>query len=285
MTRLWDLCVQQTVDPGFAVAVGRRWSPTTFHALGISWLASSSLGDGLQRFVRYGKLIADAITIEVQDKGPVTRMNISSATHTHPAATTASMAAVVAMTRMLIGEAFVPVRIDLMRVQNFGAKALADYAQCPIETDAAAAGIVFSREDVARYLPTANSALSQANDAVAVAYISTLEKSDISTQLVNLLHELLPTGKVTEDLVAKLLHLSTRTMQRRLAEDGTSFGQLYEDLRKEKAVQYLGIAHLSISEITYLLGYSEPANFSRACRRWFGQSPSLYRKQHASAIA
>lgn len=285
MTNLWDLCVKQTADAGFGVAVGRRWNPTTFHALGISWLASSSLGDALQRFVRYGKLVTDAITIEVADKGPVTRMNLLSTSQAHPAAVAASIAAVIAMTRMLIGNSFVPVRIDLVDAENFAVDDLAEYAQCPLDHNAGVIGIVFSRADIVRFLPTANSALSEANDAVAVAYLSTLEKSNISTQLINLLHELLSVGKVTEDIVAKSLNMSTRTMQRRLADEGTSFGLLYEELRKEKAIQYLGIAHLSVSEITYLLGYSEPANFSRACKRWFGLAPSQYRQQLASVVA
>ncbi|MCP5208564.1 MAG: AraC family transcriptional regulator ligand-binding domain-containing protein [Hahellaceae bacterium] len=285
MSRLWDLCIKQTADIGFGVAVGKRWSPTTFHALGISWLASSSLGDGLQRFVRYGKLVTDAVTLEVEDKGPVTQMNILSATPVHPAASAASIAAVIAMTRMLVGDSFVPVRIDLISAEGFAVDALTEYAQCPVEQNAGRIRIVFSRSDIVRFLPTANSALSEANDAVAVAYLSSLDKSCVSTQLINLLHELLPVGKVTEEMVARSLNMSTRTMQRRLAEEDTSFGLLYEALRQEKAVQYLRIAHLSVSEITYLLGYSEPANFTRACKRWFGLSPTQYRQQQASVVA
>ena len=67
-------------------------------------------------------------------------------------------------------------------------------------------------------------------------------------------------------------------MQRRLAEEGTSFGDILQNTRRELAKSYLQESQLSINEIAYLLGFSEHANFSRACKRWFGRAPSEYRR-------
>lgn len=64
---------------------------------------------------------------------------------------------------------------------------------------------------------------------------------------------------------------------RRLHAEGISFKQLLDETRRELAAQYLQDSHRRIGEITYLLGFSEPSNFTRAFRRWTGLSPNEYR--------
>jgi AraC-like DNA-binding protein len=79
--------------------------------------------------------------------------------------------------------------------------------------------------------------------------------------------------------VAQALHLSERTLQRRLQEEGTSYQQLLDDTRRELAQQYLATPRMTLLEIAYLLGFSEPSNFFRAFRRWFGKTPGEYREE------
>ena len=81
------------------------------------------------------------------------------------------------------------------------------------------------------------------------------------------------------DQVAQHLNLSLRTLQRRLQDEGVSYKQLLEEVRKDFAMSYLRNPELSISEIAYLLGYRETSAFSRACKRWLGQSPQQWRTQ------
>lgn len=92
--------------------------------------------------------------------------------------------------------------------------------------------------------------------------------------------EMLPSGRASARQVAEMLHLSVRSLQRKLAEKDTGFAQLLEDTRRELARQYVSNTRLSVGEITYLLGFSDPANFTRAFRRWTGQSPSAFRQTH-----
>ena len=89
--------------------------------------------------------------------------------------------------------------------------------------------------------------------------------------------ERLPSGHVTQEEIAQELNMSLRNMQRRLRGEGTSFTQLLDDTRRTLATQYVRSRRLSINEITYLLGFSEPSNFSRAFKRWTGLSPSEFR--------
>ena len=79
--------------------------------------------------------------------------------------------------------------------------------------------------------------------------------------------------------VAQDLGLSSRTLQRRLREQGFVFGQLVEEVRRRLAQSYLDEGRLSVSEVAYLLGYSELSAFSRAYRRWTGAAPIAGRQR------
>lgn len=106
---------------------------------------------------------------------------------------------------------------------------------------------------------------------------------DLMRELRRRVLSALPQGGVTIDDIAAQLGLSERTLQRRLQTLGLSFQQFVEELRFETACRYLRQGHLPLTEIGYLLGYSEPSAFSRAFRRWSGVSPLSYRRQLGAA--
>jgi AraC-like DNA-binding protein len=74
-------------------------------------------------------------------------------------------------------------------------------------------------------------------------------------------------------------------MQRQLAEQQQSFKQLLDEIRQQLAEQYLANSALSLNGITYLLGFANQANFTRAFKRWHGITPSSYRQQLLKLIA
>lgn len=78
--------------------------------------------------------------------------------------------------------------------------------------------------------------------------------------------------------VAKGLHVSLRTLQRRLTEHGTSFQDEVDTVRRELAFEYLKDAHLGVSQVAFLLGYSELSTFDRAFKRWTGMTPRVWRE-------
>jgi AraC-like DNA-binding protein len=90
---------------------------------------------------------------------------------------------------------------------------------------------------------------------------------------------LLPHGKATARTVAKHLALSVRTQSRRLADEGTTYAEVVDHLRRSLALQYLKEPGMSVSQIAWLLGYEGSTSFNHAFRRWTGQSPSTARNQ------
>jgi AraC-like DNA-binding protein len=77
--------------------------------------------------------------------------------------------------------------------------------------------------------------------------------------------------------LAEHLYISARTMIRQLRREGTSYQQIINDIQKSRAVEFLKITELTISDVAARLGYADPANFGRAFRRWFGVSPGKFR--------
>jgi AraC-like DNA-binding protein len=86
-------------------------------------------------------------------------------------------------------------------------------------------------------------------------------------------------GNTRIDAFARQLAMSGRTLQRRLAAEGVSYQQLLDDARKEAAVRYISEPTLAICEVAYLVGYSEPAPFHRAFKRWYGMTPQVFRQK------
>jgi len=109
-----------------------------------------------------------------------------------------------------------------------------------------------------------------------------IDPLETAATLETLVRTLLPYEKVTADFVASLLHMSTRTLQRRLADWGFSFEEIVDDVRRTEAIRRILIGDGSLVEIAFLLGYSDQAHFYRAFRRWTGMTPSEYRAQFAA---
>jgi AraC-like DNA-binding protein len=149
----------------------------------------------------------------------------------------------------------------------------------PIHYSSDRNAIYFDKVDITQRLPTANAELARTNEKIIVDYLSRLDKNNITTQVKAKLLEILPSGHLTEEIILQSLHLSQRTLQRKLKEEGTTFKELLDETRRELAKEYVNDTSLSFSEITYLLGFSEQSNFTRAFKRWQGQSPSAYRGQ------
>lgn len=101
---------------------------------------------------------------------------------------------------------------------------------------------------------------------------------DLVAQVQRLL-QLQQDGYPSLTQLADQLHLSSRTLKRRLQQQGTSFSLMQEDLRRRDAKRLLGEGKLAVQQVASLLGYRDPANFSRAFQRWQGETPSQYRRR------
>lgn len=88
----------------------------------------------------------------------------------------------------------------------------------------------------------------------------------------------LPKGGAVTERIAAVMHMSGRTLQRRLKDHRTSFEDVVDEVRKAQAMSLLHDEKLSLGEVAFLLGYADQATFSRAFKRWTGNAPGEYRR-------
>lgn len=112
--------------------------------------------------------------------------------------------------------------------------------------------------------------------------LNTFANQNLTDRIRNLIRVKLVDGYPSLEMIADNLHMSTSAIQRNLAWEGLSYTDLVEETRKSLSEMYFKQRNLSLSEIAYLLGYSELSAFSRAFRRWTGYSPREYRSRHPS---
>jgi AraC-like DNA-binding protein len=280
MFRLWSEAGEITHDPCFGLEAGRRWKPTTFHALGFAWLASGTLHDALVRLTRYVHIVNSSVKAQLELRGAryVLTYGLSgSAMTAHPAAIDASQVALMQMCRQICGQGYEPQGVLISHARPPCHGRLEAFFRAPVQYDAEKNGLIFDAQSIDRRLPTANAELARVNEEVVLKYLSHLDRASVATQVKSHLIELLPAGHVGEDAVASSLNLSLRSLQRKLLEEGTSYARLLEETRRDMARGYIENSSLSINEIAYLLGFSEPANFTRAFRRWYDVTPSSFR--------
>jgi AraC-like DNA-binding protein len=151
-----------------------------------------------------------------------------------------------------------------------------DYYGSEVRFSQPQGGLEVRDADLAR--PVADDA--QAHE-VLVRYLEGLEIPEdrgFADSVRRLVVELLPTGTVTMNLLARQFALHPKTFQRRLAAEGTTFGTLVEQARRELADHYLRESDLELTQIARELGYAEQSVLSRSCRRWFGEPPGAIRR-------
>lgn len=151
---------------------------------------------------------------------------------------------------------------------------------CPVRQQAPWTGVSVPRSSWLLPLRRRDPVLRQVLEARADDVLARLKmRTGVALQVQRALASRVAGGDMRIGALARELAMSHRTLQRRLAAEEVSYQELLDDARKEAAARYLGESTLAICEIAYLVGYSEPAPFHRAFKRWYGVTPENFRLQ------
>ncbi len=277
VNRLWQLAREATGDPCIGLFVGRSLRPTALHALGFAWLASPDLLQGLERMTRYVRIVNSGLSAEIIVEGDLVRVVRDIEVAHCDEAVDGFLAAVVKMCRAMSDVEFAPELVTIRHADNGHIDQYIDYFKCPITFGADEDALHFSLATLQAPLPAANLDLAHANDRVAERYLASLDPNLVQDKVREILLDLMPSGKVTQNVVAGQLHRSVSSLQRQLQSEGVSYRQILEDTRRALATQFVREEDYSLSQIAYLLGFSDQANFSRAFKRWTGKTPTGFR--------
>ena len=193
------------------------------------------------------------------------------------------MALLLDMCRLTAGAALRPVAVSLRRRRPVSPLAYERFFGCPVEFGAKENAFVLSATDADKPLDSSNRQLASVFDKMLAEQLARLDRTDVVARCKAAILERLTTGEISEAEAAAQLHMSSRTLQRKLAEARTSYKSLVDGTRQDLALRYIDDPHRSITDITFLLGFAGPSSLTRAFKRWTGVSPSEYRAT-ASAL-
>ena len=154
--------------------------------------------------------------------------------------------------------------------------------QAPVVYDAGWNAMQFDPEFLSLKQPPVNRYVFGVLSERADALLKELQSSKTTRGRVeSLLMQTLHTGEASMDSVAEKLGLSRQTLYRQLKAEGATFEQVLDELRHKLALHFLAGKKVSVNETAYLVGFSDPAAFSRAFKRWTGANPSAVRGMKA----
>ena len=247
--------------------------------------SSETLIDALQRAVRYSSIVNEGVSLKCID-GKFVRISfhcVGIGRHLDAHQIECTMTMVVRVCRQLTGLRLSPNRVRLMHHRPRNTE-LARFFGDNIEFGAAADDITFSNNIRQSPVVSADPYLNKLMTSYCEEAIShrPQTRGSFRSRVENVIVPLLPHGKAHVSEIARQLGVSQRTFARRLSEEGLTFSELLDNLRSDLANRHLADRDLAISQIAWLLGYSDVGAFSHAFKRWTGKTPGQARAEYAA---
>jgi AraC-like DNA-binding protein len=270
-------------DPCFGLRVSDFIHPTSYKALGVALLSSSTLRSFFHRWERYFTFITSNRRVSVEERRDGLALTFSliqplSDPEVERVLFEGTLAATVKFIRLMYEPGYEPAAVNVTWPADASRHdSYVQYLGPNIVYSSDGAAVCLDFADVDLPLPAASAEMARKNDRVVAQYLARLERSNVPAQVHAKLIELLPSGKCNKTLVADALFMSVRTLHNKLSKSGTSYQALLDSTRKQLAEQYILEQELSVSDVAYLLGFSDSSNFCRAFHRWTGVTPSEFR--------
>lgn len=283
VSALWRLALQRSPDPFIGLHAATAVPFGAYRVIDFLAASSPTVGEAITRVARYFPLVNSAIELRItegRDEVCVELVNpCDPGTMPRPYVEYA-LAVTVLHCRHATGVAFPLERVELT-VSDVPAQEYAAVFGCKIQLGAARNAFVVPRSAWQLKNRVASPDLLRTLEEHADRLLATLRSEDVESAVARILMEELRGGDPSLEHVAKRMAMSPRTLQRRLRDEHSAFADVLDRTRKHFATCYLQERGLQLTEIAYLLGFSEQSAFSRAFQRWYGVSPTQYRSQAA----
>jgi AraC-like DNA-binding protein len=273
--------VARLLPEGWGLRAGSGFHATTHGPVGFAAVSAPTLGDSLAVLARFGRVrvpyylmdshrderaltlfVEEFLALRRNERIPLLEM---------------LMLSVQGLIESVLGAPMDRAHIDFAFPRPAYADRYPAHFHASVRFDCPATGLAIPREWLSLDCPLADPAMFEASLRELEVLERRLEGGDFIAARVEHLIAASGDAGLSLDQVAARMRLSRRTLVRRLGRAGASFRDLLDAHHRARAAALLAEAHLDIGEVGYRLGYRDPANFGRACRRWFGMSPRRYR--------
>jgi len=283
-SKLLEYAAEALNDNIFGLHLAQQSNPREVGLLFYVSSAAMTVGEALALFGRYCRIVNEAarpkltrspegVVVQVQFVGVprhLARQNAEFGT-----------AATIKGLREIAGRNIHPTQVTFAHPRNSHLREFERFFGCPVEFGGLMDQLSFSSETLTVPLLTEDRHLLETLQPICdeAAKQRNTAKGTLRASVEDELHKLLPHGKARRETVARRLAMSARTLSRRLADEGTSYDGIVDELRRSLALQYVKERSISLSQIAWLLGYEGSTSFNHAFVRWTGRSPSTARNE------
>ena len=279
---LWDLVLGAVHEPAFALVVSSSLELEHSEVFGFLAMSCATLGEAFERTAKYRALYNTGARWELQIEDDAVRLiyypwQIARRSAGYHAAIELSVADMAAAARRLARPMIAPIAVKLAHAAPSSTRAYHQAFGIEPTFGAVLDELVYPPGLLEVPIKSFNSRLRDYFDSQC-ATLAERFVGDAPTS-ARARAELIATmngGDVSMDAVAKRIGTSGRSLHRKLAEEGTRFADLLDDVRQEFAKRYLARGTVTASEIAYLTGFQSPNAFFRAFKRWTGQTPKAF---------
>ncbi len=268
---LWESAAEECSDSDFGLHTAEVLKPGVLDVLDYAVRSAPTFGTALERLLRYSRLAHEPAIFRLVLCPSTIRVEHSF----RPGFTTPcrqeaefTIASISVIAEQIVEKGLKPVAVEFMHAKPNEIREHVRIFGLEPKFSRVANALVFHRAMMDRPLITADTVLSRIVERHAETLLGALPPDTIAEQVRRVLVKALPEGQIAISKVARILGTSERTLQRRLVSEGTTFAGVLDTLRHDLALGYLAGGRMTLAEIAYLLGYSEPSPFHRAFKRW-----------------
>lgn len=285
MNRLWHIAARLTQDDSFGLLMGNQYHSTTIELLALAASSSETVGDAIQRMVRYMPVFSTQVqlfsmedeqflTLYFEPRGTPHAFHLESViaqcqkiwkvleNGKHPLVLETRLTGEHEKHRVLC-EQLIGSRV------RFGSKRVA---------------VRMDRRLLSNPLRSADAFLRRRLDFALEDMLNELPNVDFAEQVKQRIRVLVAEREISEELVATPFNMSPRHLRRKLSETRTTYEKLLDEVRMELAMRLIKEGRLNLGRIAFELGFLDPSSFTRAFRRWTGMSPTAFRSElHGNA--
>jgi AraC-like DNA-binding protein len=279
--RAIESAASSTATPDFGRRLARRQGIEILGPVGVAARTAATVTAALGIFSTFMSAYSPAIGISIvplddRDRSFFKSEFLIDRVPPCPQTIELSLGVSLGVLRFLMGSDYTPLSVHLPHDPLTPVGNYLEYFCCRAYFAERAAGFTIKATDLRRPLHRDDVA-----HRAIVEYLSsiTTRETGLAQSVRSIARQLLPTGVATLEVIADQFNLHPKTLQRRLADEGTTFVALVDQVRREAAERYLRDTQISLSHLTREVGYAEQSVLTRSCQRWFGCGPAAYRKR------
>jgi AraC-like DNA-binding protein len=280
--RFVDSVAEALHDPALGFHLATEVNPREAGLLFYVASAAKDVGEAIVLFARYLRIVNEAVRIKLtrQNSDLVVELHLVGVPRFRAGQNAEfGIAVIVKGLREITGQNVHPTKITFIHMRGPAFREFERFCGCPVEFGGSSDQLVLSNQSLAVPLITEDMHLLEVLRPICdeAAKLRETAPGSLRALVENEAQKLLPHGRAQRHNVAKKLAMSTRTLARRLASEGTTFEEVVDELRRSLALQYVRTPSISLSQIAWLLGYEGGTSFNHAFRRWTGGPPSAAR--------